>query len=75
MVTKEDYGLWKLNPVTQAFRREVAKLVDEGIQELGSGLHAQDLGRTYLCIGKINALNSILKLDFVEENDVGNNES
>lgn len=67
MVTKEDYGLWKLNPVTQAFMREIRNLVSDGINELGSGQHSLDNGKTYLCIGKINALNSILNLDFIEE--------
>jgi hypothetical protein len=70
VVTKEDYGMWKLNPVTQQFMREIKTLVEDGIAELGSGQHTEDMGRTYLCIGKINALNSILKLDFVEESNV-----
>lgn len=67
MVSKDDYGMWKLNPVTQSFMKEVRTLINDGIQELGAGQHSQDMGKTYLCIGKINALNSILNLDFIEE--------
>jgi len=67
VVSKEDYGMWKLNPVTQSFMSTIRELISDGIDELGSGQHSLDLGKTYLIVGKLNAYNSVLKTDFTEE--------
>ena len=39
----------------------------EGVEELASGIYSQDVGKTHLCIGKVNAYRSIRNLDFLEE--------
>lgn len=66
-VTKEDWAMWKDHKVTQVFFQKLAELREYGIKELGSGVHTDDVARTYLCIGKVNAINAILESDFQED--------
>ena len=73
-VTKEDFGIWKLNPVTQAFFKELRNLREEGLEELALGVHSTDIGKTHLVIGKVNALTNVLNLRFEEETNDGREE-
>lgn len=68
-MTREEFGLWKLHPATQAFLGRVTKLLNEGVEELGRGTHAESISKTYLCIGKLHAYKSILTADFIEEEE------
>lgn len=65
-MTKDEVGLWKMHPVTQAFFKELQNQIGEGLAELASGMHSTDIAKTYLCVGKVNAYKSILELSFVE---------
>lgn len=67
-VTKEEWDIWLRHPVTKQFLQTVYELRDEGLEELNSGMHSNDVGKTYLCVGKINTLSAILNLHFQEEN-------
>lgn len=64
---REEWGLWKQSPATQAVFRELKKVREEGIKELASGVYANDVGRMNLVVGKINALTSIISGDILEE--------
>ena len=64
---REEFGLWKLHPGTEVFMAHIQKLIGDGITELASGVYSQDIGKTYLAIGKLNAYKSIIEADFLEE--------
>lgn len=66
-VTPDEWATWRNNPVTRAFLNVVHEMREEGIAELTSGIHSEDVGKTHLVIGKINAMNSVLNVDFVED--------
>lgn len=67
IITKEDFGMWKLNPVTQEFFKNILELRENGLEELALGLHSTDIGKTHLVIGKVNALTNVLNISFEEE--------
>lgn len=71
MITKDEFALWKMHPVTQAFFAATQHQLFEGIAELNSGMHSADIGKTYLIIGKLNAYQSILEgnIELTEEKD------
>lgn len=71
-VYKEDFGVWKLNPVTQAFFQAIREMREEGLEELSHGVHSMDIGKTHLVIGKINALTHILNTRFGENSEETN---
>ena len=68
-IYKEDFSVWKLNPVTQAFLQRVKEMREEGLEELSIGIHSMDIGKTHLVIGKINALTNILNMSFEENKE------
>mgnify|MGYP001583458199 CR=1 FL=1 len=65
-ITKDQWGDWKNHPVTIEFIKKMESLRNDGVLELGSGVYAQDTGRTYLVIGAINALTRIIEADYLE---------
>lgn len=73
-ITKEDFGMWKLNPVTSAFFEMVKELREDGLEELSLGIHSTDIGKTHLVIGKVNALTNVLNIRFEEESNDGRTE-
>lgn len=66
-VTPDEWATWRNNPVTRAFMNVVLEMREEGINELVSGVHSEDVGKTHLVIGKVNAFNSVLNVEFVED--------
>ena len=66
-MNREEWGMWKLHPGTEAFFAHIQKLIGEGIEELSTGVYSADPAKTYLVIGKINAFKSILSAEFIEE--------
>ena len=68
-VTKDQWADWKEHPVTKRFMDELLQLREYGFEELGSGVHAGDVARTYLVIGSINAIGKIMSVDFIEQKD------
>lgn len=65
-ITKDQWTDWKNHPVTIEFLKKIKDVREYGIAELGSGVHAENMSRTYLSIGSINALNKILEADYLE---------
>lgn len=68
-MTREEFGLWKLNPGTVEFFAHIQALIGDGIDELASGTHSTDPGKTYLIVGKLNAYKSVLEASFIEEKE------
>lgn len=64
---REEWAIWRDSPATKLVFKQLRMVREEGIKELASGVHANDVGRFNLIVGKINALTSIITGDILEE--------
>jgi predicted HAD superfamily Cof-like phosphohydrolase len=63
-LTRQEWADWREHPGTEEFFKAVQELREDTLQALANGVHADDLGRQSILIGKVNALTKILETTF-----------
>lgn len=65
MISKSEFVEWKHHPVTQIILEEIAKLIEEGKEELASSA-GYDSGADRERVGKLSGLRALLEIEFSE---------
>lgn len=65
MIGKSEFVEWKNHPVTQIIFEEIAKLIEEGKDELAASA-GHDSGADRERVGKLSGLRALLEIEFSE---------
>lgn len=66
-ITKEEWAVWKENPVTRRFFQMIADRREEAIQHLAYGHNSGSMSKQNIVVGAINAYTHILGTRFEED--------